>query len=80
MAMAVTWADSKAERHPEWVRLVRRLSVSLRLWARRRARRRFVRSVLAETAEPRMLADVGIRLVQPGHVERWAKAMVYHQH
>ena len=78
MAMTVTWVDNKAGRHAVWEHLLRRLAVLLRQRARRRAQRRIIRSILAETADPRMLADVGIDLVQPRHLEHWAEAMLCH--
>lgn len=80
MTMVVTWPDRNARRHTAWDRLLRRLAVSLRLWARRRARRRLVNLVLAETDDPRILADLGIGPVRSRHVERWIMAMLWHQH
>lgn len=80
MTMVVAWPGRNARRHAAWDRLLRRLSVSSRLWARRRARRRFVTRVLAETDDPRILADLGIDPVRPHHVERWMMAMLDHQH
>ena len=79
MTMVVTWADRNARKHAVWDQLLRRLAVSSRLWARRRARRRLVGRVLAETHDPRLLADLGIGPIRPHHVERWAMAMLYHQ-
>ena len=80
MTMVVTWPDRKARRSSVWDRLLRRLAVLSRLWARRAARRRFVNRVLAETHDPRILVDLGIGPVRPRHVERWMMAMLYHQH
>jgi hypothetical protein len=80
MTMVVTWPDGNAQKHPGWDRLIRRLSVSSRLWARRHARRRFASRILAETRDPRILADLGMGPVRPRHVERWIMAMLYHQH
>lgn len=80
MTIVVTWPDRHAPRHAAWDRLLRRLAVSSRLWARRHARRRFVNRVLAETHDPRILADLGIGPVRPHYVERWMMAMLYHQH
>ena len=64
------------QRHPA----LRRLSVLLRLWQHRLARRRFERRVLAETQDPELLADIGIRAQRPNHVELWIMAMLWHQH
>ena len=64
------------QRHPA----LRRLSVLLRFWQRRPARRRFERRVLAETQDPELLLDIGIRAQRPSHVERWITAMLWHQH
>ena len=80
MTMVVAWPDRRARRHSAWDRLLRRLSISSRLWARRQARHRFVSRVLAETDDPSILADLGIGAVRPRHVERWMMAMLYHQH
>jgi hypothetical protein len=80
MAIVMAWPDRATRRRTAWGLLVRRVAVSLRLWARRRARRRFVNKVLAETNDPRILADLGIRPVPTPHVERWMTAMLWHQH
>jgi len=80
MTMVVTWPARNARRHTAWDRLLRRLAVSLRLWARQRARRRFVNRVLAETQDSRILAELGIELVRSRHVERWIMATLWHQH
>lgn len=79
MTMVVTWPNRNVRRHAAWEWLLRRLAVSSRLWARRHARRRFVNRVLAETHDPRILADLGIGPVRPRHVERWLMAMICHQ-
>lgn len=80
MTMVVTCPVHNTGWHAAWQRLLRRLAVSSRLWARRHARRRFVNRVLAETRDPRILADLGIDPVRPDPVERWVMAMFYHQH
>jgi hypothetical protein len=80
MAIVMAWPDRANRRKAAWGLLVRRVAVSSRLWARRRARRRFVNRVLAETNDPRILADLGIRPVPTPHVERWITAMLWHQH
>ena len=80
MTMVVTWPDRNARRHAAWDRLLRRLAVLLRLWGRRRARRRFVTRVLAEPRDPRILADLGIGPVRSRHVESWIAATLWHQH
>ena len=79
MTIVVAWPRRNAHKHAVWDQLLRRLAVSSRLWARRRARRRLVNRVLAETHDPRILADLGIDPIRPHHVERWAMAMLYHQ-
>lgn len=80
MAIVMAWPDRATRRRAAWGLLVRRVAVSSRLWERRRARRRFVNKVLAETSDPRILADLGIRPVPTPHVERWMTAMLWHQH
>lgn len=79
MTIVVAWPDHNARLRAVWEQLLRRLVVSSRLWARRRARRRFVSRVLVETHDPRILADLGIDPIRPHHVERWVMAMLYHQ-
>ena len=79
MTMVVAWPDCNAPRRSAWDRLLRRLAASPRLWVRPHARRRFVNRVLAETPDPRILADLGIDPVRTRHVERWMMAMLYHQ-
>jgi hypothetical protein len=80
MAIVMAWPDRATRRRAAWGLLVRRVAVSSRLWARRRARRRFVNRVLAETNDPRILADLGIHPDRTPHVERWMTAMLWHQH
>lgn len=80
MTMVVTLPDRNAREHAAWERLLRRLHAKSRLWARRRARRRFFRAVLAENHDPRILLDLGIGPVRLTHVERWVMAMLWHQH
>lgn len=80
MTMVVNWPDRNARWHAAWERLLRRIAVSARLRARRHARRRFVNRVLAETHDPRILADLGIGPARPRPVERWLLAVLCHQH
>jgi hypothetical protein len=80
MTTVVIWPDRDAPRHAAWGGLLRRLDVSVRLWGRRRARRRFVNQVLAETRDPRILGDLGISTVPQPDVERWVTAILWHQH
>lgn len=76
MAARPDWSDPW---EPAWHRLLRRLAVSSRLWARRRSRRRFVKQVLAETCDPKVLAELGIALARPRYIERWLMAMHCYQ-
>ncbi len=80
----MTLAIGATDRYTQWrsprQTALRRLSVLLRLWQRRLARRRFERRVLAETQDPELLRDIGIRTQGPNHVERWIMAMLWHQH
>ena len=80
MTLVLGSTDRYTHRHPQPHRALRRLSVLLRLWQRRLARRRFERRVLAETQDPALLIDIGIRIERPNHVERWIMAMLWHQH
>lgn len=80
MTTIVNWQDRDVSVQPVWHTWQRRLTVSLRLWQRRMARRRFVNRVLAETRDPALLEDVGIRPQGQGHTERWIAAMLWHQH
>lgn len=80
MTMVVAWPDSNSSERPAWQRLVRRLVISIRLAPRRLARRRFVNRVMAETRDPAVLAELGIRPGRPSHTERWVSAMLWHQH
>lgn len=76
----VIWRDRKAPRNGAWDGFVRHLYVAIRLWGRRRAQRRFVNQLLAETRDPRILGDLGIVPVRQPHVERWITAILWHQH
>lgn len=80
MTMVVNLQDLDVPVQPVWHAWQRRLTVSLRLWQRRLARRRFQYRVLAETRNPALLEDAGIRLRGEGDTERWIKAMLWHQH
>lgn len=80
MTLAMGAAGRYTHRHLQRHPALRRLSVLLRLWQRRLARRRFERRVLAETQDPALLLDIGIRVQRPSHVERWILAMLWHQH
>ena len=80
MTLVIGSADRYADRHVQRHPALRRLAVLLRLWQRRLAWRRFERRVLAETQNPELLIDVGIRVGRPSHVERWIMAMLWHQH
>lgn len=79
-SMVLEWPGRRTRRRSAGNRLWCRLAALPRLWARQRARRRFVNQVLAETHDPRLLADIGLDPVQTPHVERWVMAMLYHQH
>jgi hypothetical protein len=80
MTMVVAWPDRSSRERSAWQRLQRRIAVSLRLWQRRRTRRRFVNAVLATTSDPAALADLGIGPAGPSHIQRWIAAMLRHQH
>jgi hypothetical protein len=79
MTLVMTRPDRIALGRPAQQKLLRRLRAAPRLWARRLARRRLLKSILAETDDPGILADLGINLPRPSHVERWIMAMLYHQ-
>ena len=80
MTMVLAWPDRSSSERPASRRLLRRLMISLRLAPRRLARRRFVNRVMAETRDPAVLAELGIRPERPSHVERWVATMLWHQH
>lgn len=78
MTLLVGWDG--AGKGTAWGRQARRLATSLRLWQRGLARRRLVSRVMAETHDPEVMADMGIRAARPSHAERWIAAMLWHQH
>ena len=80
MTLVIGSTGRYTHQHPQRHPALRRLSVLLRLWQRRLVRRRFERRVLAETQNPELLRDIGIRAQRPSHVERWIMAMLWHQH
>ena len=80
MTLAVAWPDRTHEQQPWWRRWGRRSALALRLWQRGLARRRFVNRARAETSDPEVLADMGIRQPRTSPVDRWIAAMLWHQH
>jgi hypothetical protein len=80
MALVAGWTDRVAHGRPWWRRRLLRLAGLFHSWQRRLARRRFVGSVLTQTADPAILADIGIEPADKRHVERWIMAMLWHQH
>jgi hypothetical protein len=79
MTLTLEWPHSTSK-HALSPRQLRRPILILRLWRRRLAHRRFIRRVLAETHDPRVLADLRIRPGRPSDLERWIMAMLWHQH
>lgn len=79
MTMAAAWADRNASDYSAWKRSARRLMVSLRLVRRRMAHRRLVNQILAQSDDPAVLVELGIRQRPSAHTERWIAAMVRHQ-
>lgn len=53
-----------------------RLRVLLRQWRRERSRRRWLSQVLAETSDPRIIAEAGFQRPGAGFLELWARALL----
>ncbi len=60
-------------------RLAVRYRVLLRSVRCEHQRRRTIDQLLAETRDPRILADVGFAVPRPTIIERWAVAMLHHR-
>jgi hypothetical protein len=54
----------------------RHFQVLLRQWRRQRWRRRLLAGVLAETTDPRLIVDAGLRPPAPSMLEGWAQALL----
>lgn len=60
-------------------RIPKRWRVFLRLVRREQLRRRALDQLLAETRDPRILADIGFALPRRTIIERWAATMLHHR-
>lgn len=66
-------------RYAAWprFRIAKRWHVLVCHWQRRRHYRRALRQLLAETSDPRILADVGFVPPPRSTLDRWTLAMFY---
>ena len=56
--------------------LVGHLRVHFRLWRRQQRRRHVLALVLAETSNPRLVAEAGCRMPGPSMMDHWAQALL----
>ena len=61
------------------LRIAKRWHVLVRRWQRRQYHRRALRQVLAETSDPRLLADIGFAPPPRAILPHWMLAMIYSQ-